>query len=172
MTHHELITIAPARVCVLAAILSTSCAPSGTDPATAIAAVRAADSAWSAAAGAGDLDASAGAIAADGIMFPPGAPPLIGRAAARRFMQESMAIPGFSASWETDTVVVAASGDLAYAIGRSRYTFPDSAGGLDTMYAKAVSVWRLDPDGAWRAVLDIWNEAPALPPILPAPATE
>jgi ketosteroid isomerase-like protein len=172
MVHHELLIIGARTAALVTVLLATSCAPASPDPAAAVVAVRAADSAWSAAAGAGDLEASAGAVAADGIMFPPGAPPVIGRAAARRFMQESMAIPGFSASWETDTVVVAASGDLAYAIGRSRYTFPDSAGGLDTMYAKAVSVWRLESDGEWRAVLDIWNEAPALPPILPAPSAE
>jgi uncharacterized protein (TIGR02246 family) len=144
------------------------CAAAEAPADNAAAAVFAADSAWAAAAAAGDLDASVAALAPDGIMFPPGAPPVIGRSAARQFMQEAMAIPSFSVRWQSDTVVVAESGELAYAIGRSRYTFPDSGGGVDTMYAKAVSVWRRDSDGTWRAVLDIWNESPALmEPILP-----
>jgi uncharacterized protein (TIGR02246 family) len=132
--------------------------------------VAAADSAWSAAAASRNLEASVGTMAEDGIMFPPGQPPVIGRAAVRAFMQEGFAMPGFSASWVTDTVVVASSGDLAYSIGRSRYTFPDSTGGIDTMHAKGVAVWRREADGQWRAVADIWNESPELPRIVPAAA--
>jgi uncharacterized protein (TIGR02246 family) len=137
------------------------------DPAGAQAAIAAADSAWAAAAAARDLEASVGALAVDGIMFPPGQPPVIGRAAARAFMQHAFATPGFSVSWTTDTVIVAPDGQLAYTLGRSRYTFPDAAGGLDTLHAKAVGVWRREADGQWRAVADIWNEAPPLPRIVP-----
>lgn len=152
----------------MALTMTLGCAAGDARPEDAAAAVLAADSAWAAAAAAGQLEASVAAVAADGIMFPPGAPPVIGRTAVRQFMQEAMAIPGFGVTWQSDTVVVAESGELAYAIARSRYTFPDSAGGMDTMYAKAVSVWRRDPDGIWRAVVDIWNEAPRLEdPILP-----
>jgi len=163
----------------LVLLLSAGCAqrvpPAPADtraatPADARAAVMAADQTWAAAASRGDVDAAADALAPDGIMFPPGAPPVVGREAARAHMRQALAIPGFSITWQTDTVVVAESGELAYAIGRSRYTFPDSAGGIDTVHAKAVSVWRLEPDGKWRAVLDIWNESPALPPILPTAA--
>ena len=161
----------------LAAALTAGCSRAvanhaAPDHAAARVAVLAADSAWAAAAAAGDLDASVSALASDGIMFPPGGPPVMGRAAVRRHMQEALAIPGFSVTWQSDTVIVAASGDLAYALGRSRYTFPDSAGGVDTVHAKAVSIWRREPDGRWRAVVDIWNGAPALPPIRPTRGSE
>ena len=156
-----------AALLVVASATASGCASADVPAQNPGAAVRRADSAWAAAAAAGNLEASVAALAPDGIMFPPGAPPIVGRAAARQFMQEAMALPGFSVTWQSDTVVVATSGDLAYAIGRSRYTFPDSAGGLDTLHAKAVSVWRRDADGQWRAVLDIWNEAPPGGPILP-----
>ncbi|HEU4829982.1 MAG TPA: DUF4440 domain-containing protein [Gemmatimonadales bacterium] len=148
---------------------SASCSPARPDLPAAAAAVLSADSAWAVAAERGDVAASAEFVAEDGIMFPPGAPPVVGRAAARQFMQEATGIPGFSVTWQSDTVIVAAGGDLAYAIGRSRYTFADSTGAIDTMHAKAVSVWRRESDGRWRAVVDIWNEAPELPPIRPAP---
>jgi uncharacterized protein (TIGR02246 family) len=150
-------------------VLGGACtAPEAGDSAAAAREVAAADSAWSAAAASRDLEASVAALAEDGIMFPPGQPPVIGRAAVRAFMQEGFAVPGFSASWVTDTVV--AAGDMAYSIGRSRYTFPDSAGGLDTVHAKGIAVWRREADGRWRAVADIWNESPELPRIVPAAA--
>ena len=99
-------------------------------------------------------------IAEDGIMFPPDLPPMIGRTAAREYMRQGFAIPGFNISWETDTVVVAASGDFAYTINRSREIETDSTGRVDTTTSKAVAVWRRDADGKWRAVADIWNAMP------------
>ena len=140
------------------------------DLAAARKAVRSADSAFAAAAAAHDLDASAGSLTADGIMFPPDEAPIIGRAAVREYMRASFATPGFSITWTTDTVIVASGGDMAYSFARSRYTFPSrtgKAGAVDTAYGKGMSVWRRDGDGRWRAVADIWNGAPTLPAILP-----
>lgn len=154
----------------LVAVLTGGCMTRDADRTSVAAAlaVAAADSGWAAAAAGRDLEASVAALAADGIMFPPGQPPVIGRAAVREYMRQAFAIPGFSASWVTDTVIVATGGDMAYTISRSRYTFPDTAGGIDTLHAKGVAVWRRDADGQWRAVADIWNEAPPLPRIVPA----
>ena len=129
--------------------------------------VAAADSAWSAAASSRNLDASADMIAGDGIMFPPGMPPLIGRSAAREYMRQGFELPGFHISWVTDTVVVAAAGDFAYTINRALQIVPDSTGRIDTTYAKAVAVWRKDADGRWRAVADIWNDGPQGERIVP-----
>ena len=141
--------------------------PEPVDLASAAREVAAADSAWSAAASSRNLDASADMIAGDGIMFPPGMPPMIGRAAAREYMRQGFAIPGFSISWVTDTVVVAASGDFAYTINRALQIEADSTGRIDTTYSKAVAVWRRDEDGRWRAVADIWNDGPQGERIVP-----
>ena len=145
-------------------------APRPTDSASGPAMILAADSSFAAAAAAHDLEGSVGSLSADAIMFPPDQPPLVGREAIREYMRESFATPGFSITWTTDTVVASASGDIAYSFARSRYTFParsGKAGAIDTAYGKGVSVWRRDPDGRWRTVADIWNGAPALPPIRP-----
>jgi ketosteroid isomerase-like protein len=128
------------------------------------------DSSFAAAAAAHDLEGSVGSLSADAIMFPPDQPPIVGRDAIREYMRESFATPGFSINWTTDTVVVSASGDIAYSYARSRYTFPAPSGkpgAIDTAHGKGVSVWRREPDGRWRTVADIWNGAPVLPPILP-----
>ena len=140
------------------------------DTANVRATIRAADSAFAAAAAAHDLEGSVGSLSADAIMFPPDQPPLVGRAAIREYMRESFATPGFSVSWTTDTVVASASGDMAYSFARSRYTFPSRSGkpgAIDTAHGKGVSVWRREADGRWRTVADIWNGAPTLPPIRP-----
>ena len=148
-------------------------ASAAVDLAAAARAVLSADSAFAAAAAARDLEGSVAGLAADGIMFPPDQPPVIGRAAIREYMRQSFATPHFSVSWTTDTVVVAASGDLAYSFARSRYTFPGhsgAAGAVDTAYGKGVSVWRREADGRWRQTADIWNGAPTLPAIRPTAA--
>jgi uncharacterized protein (TIGR02246 family) len=130
-------------------------------------AVAEADSAWAAASAAGEAERSISFLADDAIMFPPGQPPVIGKAAIREFVRSSLAVPGFSVSWVSDVVRVATSGDIAYTFGRSRYTFPGSTGAIQTMNAKGVAIWRKEADGQWRCVADIWNEAPELPPISP-----
>jgi ketosteroid isomerase-like protein len=28
------------------------------------------------------------------------------------------------------------------------------------LHAKGVAIWRKEPDGSWRCIIDIWNEAP------------
>lgn len=169
-----------ARVlCIMTVPLAAGCRAQETAPAPAAdladarRAVRAADSAFAAAAAAEDLEGSVSSLTEDGIMFVPDQPPVIGRAAVRAYMRESFAIPHFSISWTTDTVVVASSGDMAWSYARSRYTFPAKSGApdaVDTAYGKGISLWRRDPDGRWRATADIWNGAPQLPPILPVTA--
>jgi uncharacterized protein (TIGR02246 family) len=154
---------------------ATARAAPAADLAAARQAVRSADSAFAAAAAAHDLEGSVASLAADGMMLPPDQPPVIGRAAVREYMRQSFATPHFSVTWTTDTVIVAASGDMAYSFARSRYTFPGHSGkpgAVDTAYGKGVSVWRREADGRWRATVDIWNAAPTLPAILPAGASD
>jgi uncharacterized protein (TIGR02246 family) len=122
-------------------------APPVADLAAAARAVRSADSAYAAAAAARDLERSVAGLTRDGIMFVPGHAPVIGRAAVREHMRQAFATPHFSVTWTTDTVVVAASGDMAYSFARSRFTFPGHSGApgaVDTAYGKGVRLWRRD----------------------------
>ena len=68
----------------------------------------------------------------------------------------------FSISWKTTTVAVSRSGDIAYTTGTNRVTFNAPDGKQITVNGKAVAVWRREKDGAWRCVIDIWNDVPAL----------
>jgi len=115
---------------------------------------------WAAAARDQDLDRSLSYMADDATMLPPSGGPVAGRAAIRDFMATAFATPGFSVDWEPLEVVVADGGDLAYTQARSVYTSRAPDGTLQALHAKGVAIWRKEPDGSWRCVIDIWNEAP------------
>jgi len=115
---------------------------------------------WSALVGAGEYEAALANWAEDAVMLPPGLPVLEGRSAIQAYVESAAQIPGFSISWEPLSVHVSESGDLAYMIERNVITVTDSLGNEITTHGKAVTVWRKDVSGAWRNVIDIWNEAP------------
>jgi uncharacterized protein (TIGR02246 family) len=159
-----------AAAVLAAAALGAACSRPGPDLDAERAALRAADRAWAAASEAKKAEESVAFLAEDAVMFPPGQPPLTGKAAIRQYIESSMKIPGFGIAWTTDHVEVAAGGGLGYAFGRSRYTIPGEDGSLQTIHAKGVTVWRKESDGRWRCVADIWNDAAELPPIHPPAA--
>ena len=97
----------------------------------------------------------------DAKVFPPGAPVVAGKPAIREFVAGSLGTPGFRIWWEPQEVVVNAGGDLGYTTGRNHLTMPDAAGKLQTEDGRYVTVWRRDPDGEWRCVIDVWNGGPS-----------
>jgi hypothetical protein len=78
-------------------------------------------------------------------------------------VRQSFGRPGFQIRWEPESVCVSQSGDLAYMIERNVTTVNDAHGNPVTTHGKVVTVWRKDPDGSWRNVVDMWNEAPPPP---------
>jgi ketosteroid isomerase-like protein len=116
------------------------------------------DAEWSRMAATGDVERIVSYWADDAAVFPPGAPPLVGKAAIREFVTQSFQVPGFSISWKTNEVVVAASGELAYGIGGNRVSFAGPDGTPVVVEGKAVTVWRRDGANGWKCVIDIWND--------------
>ena len=96
--------------------------------------------------------------AEDATVLPPGSPPVVGKAAIREFVTKSFQTPGFSISWNTTTVVVSRSGDIAYTTGTNRVSFSAPDGKQVIVDGKAVAIWRRQKDGAWKCVVDIWND--------------
>jgi uncharacterized protein (TIGR02246 family) len=145
-------------VIVAALLAATGCASAGsqTDVQSQILQL---DAKWSLAAQDRDVDQALSYWADDAIVFPPGSPAMVGKAAIREFVVKSFQTPGFSISWKTTTVAVSRSGDVAYTTGTNRVTFSAPDGKLVTVEGKAVAVWRRQKDGAWKCVIDIWNDA-------------
>jgi ketosteroid isomerase-like protein len=57
--------------------------------------------------------------------------------------------PGLAIAWEPDEAVISAGGDLGYTMGHA--TITDQGKESKTRY---LTVWRKQPDGSWKFILD------------------
>ncbi len=112
-------------------------------------AIRAADIAWAKTAEAKDVDGCTSYLAEDFAMV--GAPNLEGKADFHNFWTEEFSKEGREISWVTDKVVVADSGDLAYALGTVENTSVID-GETRTNKSTFLAVWKKQPDGNWKVV--------------------
>lgn len=120
-------------------------------------AIRRTDAAWLAASAAHDLDRVLPFWADDGTILPPGTPAVVGKEAIRKYVSGAFATPGFSITWKTDKIEVSQSGDLAYSTGIDRITLNTPDGKSLTQENRGVAVWKKQPDGSWKCVLDVMS---------------
>ena len=97
-----------------------------------------------------DMEASLSYMASDVVTQPEGAPTIIGIEATRTFYEGFFEIPYVDLERLPRTVVVAASGDLAYDIGPFNIVF-ETENGRTNAPAKSTVIWR-KLDGEWKAV--------------------
>ncbi len=151
-----------ARVLLLPAFIAVSGCTAEIDIDAARSELLQTDQDWAAAAAAGtDIDLVASYWTDDAVIFAPEAPEIRGKDAIREFLAGTLEIPGFAVSWEPSEVVIAPSGDFGYTTGPNRFTMPDAEGNLVTTLGRYVTVWQKQADGAWKCVLDIWNNEPS-----------
>lgn len=115
------------------------------------------DDDWSAAAGRRDVDRVASFYAEDAIAYPPGEPVAVGRAAAKKVWAAYFADPTFSISWKTVHAEVAKSGDLGYTTGTYEASYKGPDGKPVAEKGKYLCTWKLQGDGTWKAIHDMWN---------------
>ncbi len=99
----------------------------------------------------------------DAVIMMPGQRVVQGKAAIRAYVATSLKTPGFKIHWVSEKPVFSPDGKLAYMRGVDDMTVPDAKGAPMTLHLRGYSIWRLDPDGQWRCVVDITNEQPAAP---------
>jgi ketosteroid isomerase-like protein len=80
-----------------------------------------------------------------------------GKAAMREFVAGSLNIPGFSVTWQAHEAGVSQDGRIGSTTGENQFTAPDPGGELLATSGRYVTVWRKEPDGSWKCVVDIWN---------------
>lgn len=116
---------------------------------------------WAEVAATGDLDSTLTFWADNAVMMPPGSPLLRGKESIREFLESTSQIPGFEISWEPVSAHISEDGSLAYMIERNQIAFNDSLGNRVVQHNKVTTVWQKNEDGAWKNVVDMWNEAPS-----------
>jgi ketosteroid isomerase-like protein len=99
-------------------------------------------------------------FASDGIMFGSGEPTDDTHEALTRAVAGLVADPSFKDQWSWSRVELSPDGRLAYLVGTTDITVNDANGHPVTNHARLLNVWRKDPDGVWRCVIDVWVDPP------------
>ncbi len=108
-------------------------------------------------------------------LFRRGSEPILGREAIRIASTDTS---GSALRWAPYFADIAASNDLGYTLGQSQYIYKDSTGTEKISYGYYVTIWKKQPDGSWKYVLDTGVSAPKprttlqelyQPPKLPKP---
>jgi ketosteroid isomerase-like protein len=68
--------------------------------------------------------------------------------------------PGTTLAWKPNKAETAASGDLGYTLGSYVLKSKGKDGAPITRYGKYCSVWKKQPDGSWKWVVDVGTPSP------------
>jgi ketosteroid isomerase-like protein len=96
-------------------------------------------------------------LADDAVQLPAGLPPIVGREKIRESMSGSSKAV---LKWEPARAEVAKSGDLGYTWGNYELSWQGEEGKTEKLYGKYLNIWKKQPDGTWKAIVDIGNQAP------------
>jgi uncharacterized protein (TIGR02246 family) len=129
------------------------------DPIKEEAAIRSTDAQWLAAAKARDAAKVAGFWSADATLLFPNQAPVTGKDAILEYVTNAFKDPDFSVTWTTDKIVISHAGDMAYETGTDTVTFRQGKKVVTAKNNGAV-IWKKQPDGQWKAVIDIGTPAP------------
>jgi uncharacterized protein (TIGR02246 family) len=113
-----------------------------------------------------DFDKVMKFYASDSVLFLPGKPMLKGSEAIKAAMRDTFGDPNVTIDVNPESIVVAASGEIAYAYGTGISTITDPVNkSVTTARSKWVTVFKKQPDGSWQAAADIYNsdEPPPAP---------
>lgn len=121
------------------------------------AALRTISQEWARVAAAKDLERTLSYYAEDASMFPPNMPIATGPDARRKVWTGAFAERDFAFSNSANRIEVAQAGDLAYETGTYRMSYTDTAGKPVRLNGKYVVVWKKQPTGQWKAIIDAFN---------------
>lgn len=97
----------------------------------------------------------------DALVISAGEVPLKGKQAIRGMVEGSFNNPGFHIEWEPETAEIASSGDLGYLVENTLMKISDSTGKAQTLKFKGVTIWKKQPGGEWKNVVDVMSPLPA-----------
>ena len=120
--------------------------------------LRAAEDEWQRLFEAGDAEGLAALYAEDGMRLPPDGSRTVGRDAIRVALEGDIGA-GLELELETTDVGHDDDGELGWVVGDQTVRFPVD-GEMMTGTGNYIIVYRKEDDGAWRIVIDTWNDAP------------
>lgn len=127
-----------------------------------VAGIRSVDSAFTAAANAGDAEGVAAAYADDAALLAPNLPPQKGRDAIKAFWGGFL--DAYTVRFEVASDTIEGRGDLAYNRGHYRFTAVPKAKGVPGVAdeGKFVEILKKQADGSWKYVVDMYSSNLAL----------
>jgi ketosteroid isomerase-like protein len=161
------VTNTVAKCVGLSAVLVLFGCTSATPPDTQAAdeaAIRRLDADWVKAAQSKQVDAWVAFYSGDAVVLPPNDKVATSKDSIRKAVGELLGLPGLAITWQPSKVEVARSGDLAYLYGAYEVSWNESDGKRTTDRGKNVEIWKKQPDGSWKCIVDTWNsDLPAVP---------
>ncbi|HEY5070822.1 MAG TPA: DUF4440 domain-containing protein [Caulobacteraceae bacterium] len=153
--------------CASATALAFACTPVTTpqkpqvDTAKIVDAIKTDEVHWNADWAAKDVAKIVAHYAPDAVEMDPSASPAVATAGIEADTRQAVADPGYTLTFSSDKVDVAASGDLAAAHGTYKQTSTDpKTKAVVTESGSYVTVYKPRPDGVWKAVWDISTPGP------------
>ena len=141
-------------------VVGMACRP-GVDRANEAQTLLQTDRAWAAMSEAGqNIDSIVSFWTDDARVVEPGQPVVQGKAAIKKMVSGMLATSGVHVTWSPDSAVVSTGGDLGYTFGTTAFTVPGPKGNAVTEKGRYITVWRKEPDGRWRCVMDYGSPAP------------
>lgn len=148
-----------AIVACLSVALLAGCGPVGVkrvDTAKVVDAIKADEVRWNSDYLSGDAAKVVAHYAPDAVVMSPGYPAAVGTAAIKAANEQGFTDPKYRLTFASDTVDVAASGDLAASHGSyTETTTNPKTGEAVTATGSYVTVYKPDATGVWKAVWDI-----------------
>lgn len=127
----------------------------GIHPEDEIQLIRKADQALLTAENQRDLDAAINHVAEQAIYHPPNAPPVVGHEEIRKFYLDWFNIPYSGIFRDSESIVLASSGELACLIGSSHIDLKSDSG-INRIEGKYFTIWQ-KVNGRWLCVAASWN---------------
>jgi ketosteroid isomerase-like protein len=98
-------------------------------------------------------------FAEDGVALGNGAAPLVGRVAIAK--STTWSPKDYQLTWTPTDATMGPSGDIGYTWGHFEGHSKDANGNPVTTQGRYVTIWRKEPDGNWKVVLDSGGNEPA-----------
>jgi ketosteroid isomerase-like protein len=98
-------------------------------------------------------------FAGDGVALGNAAAPLIGNVAIAR--SAAWSPKNYQLTWTPTDAMMGPSGDMGYTWGHFEGHSKDANGNAVTTSGRYITMWRREPDGKWKVVLDAGSNEPA-----------